>query len=93
MGFKSWVTSVSLEPVGHEMPVRHRSGNVQLASEYKAWSSEIDRGNLQRAMGRKSQRGRAGSWRPEKSVSHALTAQKSWKIRIQIHWMKVAKEG
>lgn len=81
MDFKSWVTWISLEPVGHEVPARHQSGNVQLACEYKAWSSEINRGKLQRAMGRKSQRGRAGSWRPEESVSHALTAEKSWKIR------------
>lgn len=64
-----------------------------MASEYKAWRSEIDRGNLQRAMGRKRQRGKAGSWRPEESVAHAPTAEESRKIRIQIYWMKVAKDG
>lgn len=47
---------VSLESVGYEVPARYASGNVQLASEHKAWSLEMDGRNQHRATKRKNQR-------------------------------------
>lgn len=53
---------INLGSVGYEVPARYQSGNAQLACEYKARSLEMGKKNLQRAMRRRSPRGRAGSW-------------------------------